>query len=166
MESSSRQPSAASLEEKLDTLWSRILALERQVDLLSGQVNGANGSPVHYSKEHFACDQALRDALRHLAEPEYLGRCRLREQLAAQNGESIDGRAIQSMLLTTMRQVGYSPKGPATAELQRRRHLILRQRYVEGKTIREIVHALAISERQYYRDLKAAIRILAHEICQ
>jgi hypothetical protein len=107
-------------------------------------------------------ERATRDALRHLDDVAYLARSPLAELIARAQGTRPDSRTLQQTLYATieaMRPVEGQPLHPR----QVLRYDILRLTYLERKRAMEVAHALAISERQYYRELKAAVqRAAAH----
>jgi len=108
-------------------------------------------------------ERATRDALRHLDDVAYLERSTLAKLIATTHGTQLDGHALQQLLCETieaMKPVGGRPFQPR----QMRRYNILCLTYLERKRAAEITRALAISERQYYRELKAAIQRVADHI--
>jgi len=110
-------------------------------------------------------EQATRDALRHLDDVAYLARSSLAELIAKAQGARPDGRTLQQTLYGTieaMRPVEGQPSHPR----QLLRYDILRLTYLERERVAEITQALAISERQYYRELKAAIQIVAEHVLE
>lgn len=110
-------------------------------------------------------ERATRDALRHLDDVAYLGRSPLAERIAKAQGTRPDGRALRRTLYATieaMRPV----KGQSLHPRQLLRHDILCLTYQERKKAAEIARALAISERQYYRELKAAIQTVAEHVLE
>jgi hypothetical protein len=108
---------------------------------------------------------ATRDALRHLDDVAYLGRSPLAELIAKAQGARPDGRTLQQNLYETieaMRPVEGQPLHPR----QPLRYDILRLTYLERKRAAESALSLAVSERQYYRELKAAIQIVAEHVLE
>ena len=102
-------------------------------------------------------ERATRDALRHLDDVAYLTRSPLAELITKAQGARPDGRTLQQTLYATigaMRPVEGQPLHPR----QLLRYDILRLTYLARKRAAEVAQALAISERQYYRELKAAIQ--------
>ncbi len=109
------------------------------------------------------CERATRDALRCLHDVAYLARCSLAELMARMHGERPQGRDLQQALLQAIeatRPRGSHPRRPR----QQRRYDILRLTYLEKKRATEVTDTLGISERQYYRDLKAAIQQVAGHV--
>jgi DNA-directed RNA polymerase specialized sigma subunit len=73
------------------------------------------------------------------------------------------GAALQDVLLEGIEKLKPGEGMPRQAR-ERRIYNILHLRYEEGKGIAEITKELAISERHYYRVLKAAIEALGEVI--
>ena len=108
---------------------------------------------------------ATRDALRHLDDVTCLSRSPLAELIAKAQGARPNGRALQQTLYKTieaMRPV----EGQPLHTRQLLRYDILRLTYLERKRAAETALSLSISERQYYRELKAAIQIVAEHILE
>lgn len=108
-------------------------------------------------------ERATRDALRHLDDVAYLARSPLAELIAEAQGARPDGRTLQQTLyknIEAMRPV----EGQSLHPRQLLRYDILRLTYLERKRAAEVAQALAISERQYYRELKAAIQRVADHV--
>ena len=108
-------------------------------------------------------ERATRDALRHLYDVAYLGQSPLAKLIAKAHGAWPDGRTLQQLLygaIEAMRPVEGQPSHPR----QLLRYDILYLTYLERKRAAEIAQTLAISERQYYRELKAAIQRAADHV--
>jgi tRNA threonylcarbamoyladenosine modification (KEOPS) complex Cgi121 subunit len=105
-------------------------------------------------------EQATRDALRHLDDVAYLARSPLAELIARARGTRPDGRTMQQALYGTIKAMG-PVEGQPFHLRQLLRYDVLRLTYLERKRAAEVAQALAISERQYYRELKAAIQMAA-----
>ena len=108
-----------------------------------------------------------RDALRHLWDDIYLGRCPLAEwafpslDIAPEGGPAARGLRLRKLLLDTINKLNpeQTPTGPRNTD---RRYDILYLTYVESFTVDEAVKKLIISRRQYFYDLKDAIGAVAH----
>lgn len=108
-------------------------------------------------------EQATRDALRHLADASYLERSSLAKLIAGHRGVSPKGSSLRQKLLDAIDEV-QPGKGHPRRPRQQRRYDILRMAYLERKKVAETAQILAISERQYYRELKTAIRRVARYV--
>lgn len=108
-------------------------------------------------------EQAARDALRHMDDVSYLAESRLAKLIASLHGEPPTGHALQGALARTIHRMKPADMShPLTRK--KRRYEILRLTYLEKRSPTEIAEAQAISERQYYRELKAAIQHVANEV--
>jgi len=110
-------------------------------------------------------ERATREALRHLDDVACLARSLLAELIARAQGARPDGRTLRRTLYETieaMRPIDGRPLHPR----QLLRHDILCLTYLERKRAAEVAQALAISERQYYRELKAAIQTVAEHVLE
>jgi len=111
------------------------------------------------------CEQATRDALRCLHDVAYLSRCSLADLMARMHGERPQGRDLQQALyraIEATRPAAGHPQRPR----QQRRYDVLRLTYLEEKRATEVAETLTISERQYYRDLKAAVEQVAGHVLE
>jgi hypothetical protein len=108
-------------------------------------------------------EQTTRDALRHLDDVAYLAKSRLASLSASVYGQWPDGHTLQSALARAIHAMK-----PAEVQSHRtrehRRYHILYLTYMERRKAAEIAQMLAMSERQYYRDLKAAIQTVADRV--
>lgn len=107
-------------------------------------------------------EQAMRDALRHLDDVEYLGESKLAKLLASVRGQSPTGQNLKHALVQAIRSM--KPGVPSYEIPDNRYHDILRLTYLEKKKAEEVASAVEISKRQYYRDLKAAIQRVADQL--
>jgi ribose transport system permease protein len=111
-----------------------------------------------------------RDALRHIWDDHYLGRCPLAEWATLSNGGSTDpappdrGEVLRHVLLTAID--GLRPPAGESHDLTRtkRGHRILQLTYVEERQVDEITRELHMSRRQYFYDLKGAIEGLVDNL--
>lgn len=107
---------------------------------------------------------AVRHALRHINDLEQLGQTEL-AHLLVPNLATNDARgaALHSLLITSIRQL--KPGGHASLR-QQRSFLILHDLYILRKHRLQISAELGLSERQYQRELNAALaqlkRMLIH----
>ncbi len=106
-----------------------------------------------------------RDALRHLDDVDYLARSPLAELIAEAQGARPDGRTLWQALHATIEAMG-PVEGQPLHPRQLRRHDILRLTYLERKRAVEVAQTLAISQCQYYRELKAAIQAVADHVLE
>jgi ribose/xylose/arabinose/galactoside ABC-type transport system permease subunit len=112
-----------------------------------------------------------RDALRHLWDDIYLGRCPLAEwafpglDVAPEGGPAARGVRLQNLLLDTIDKLN-PQQNPSGSRSTDRRYDILHFTYVEDRTVDEVTKKLIVSRRQYFYDLKDAIGALAHLLVQ
>jgi len=153
------------LQTTLTKLKARLAESEAQREHLAGIVKAAElrekeaqqPTEADVMEQQRKQERATRDALRHLDDVAYLARSPLAELIARAQGARPDSRTLQQTLYATieaMRPVEGQPLHPR----QLLRYNILRLTYLERKRAAEIAQELAISERQYYRELKAAIQ--------
>ncbi len=109
-----------------------------------------------------------RNALRHLWDTVYLGRCPLAEWAFPANLDSLSrgilldrGEQIRKLIMERIESLK-PEKNINRPNATDRGYDILRLTYVEGLTSNEIIKRLSISRRQYFYDLKHAIGALAH----
>jgi len=109
-----------------------------------------------------------RNALRHLWDTVYLGRCPLAEWAFPANLDSLPrgilrdrSEQLRQLLLERIEKLN-PEKNINRPNAIDRRYDILRLTYVEGLSSNEIIKRLSISRRQYFYDLKDAIGALAH----
>jgi putative methionine-R-sulfoxide reductase with GAF domain len=108
-----------------------------------------------------------REALRHLWDEVYLGKCALAAWLFASNSRAetlpaARGLELQQMLLDAIEQVGAKEGGDHSRT--KRRYQILHQTYVEGLAVEVITEKLSVSRRQYFYNLKEALEEVVHFI--
>lgn len=109
-------------------------------------------------------EQATRDALRHLDDAAYLAQSALAKLILGARSGQPEGQDVQQALrraIVAMRPASGQSPHPSQ---QQRHHKILRLTYVEKKGPAEVARAVSISERQYYRDLKAAIQRVVGQV--
>lgn len=153
-------------QEQIRGLSLALLELEQRLNTLQNEldlIRQAQLPPSEIAEMRREIERATRDALRHLDDAGYLSDCRLAELIAELNGRPIGGyhlhcrlrRAIDALETTEAlaeREPGYS-------------HFeILRLTYREKKRAAEVARQLAMSDRQYYRQLKVAILAVADQI--
>jgi ribose/xylose/arabinose/galactoside ABC-type transport system permease subunit/putative methionine-R-sulfoxide reductase with GAF domain len=111
-----------------------------------------------------------RDALRHMWDDHYLGRCELGEWAILAGGGSSDpalpnrGEELRHILLTAID--GLRPPAPDSRDFSRskRGYRILQLTYVEERQVDSIARELHMSRRQYFYDLKGAIEALVDNL--
>jgi ribose transport system permease protein len=108
--------------------------------------------------------RSTRDALRHLWDEVYLGKCALAVWMYPPNNlpSLIRGRELQQQLLDAIDTV--SEKEAEDHARARRQSQVLHLTYVEGLSIEKITEKLSISRRQYFYDQKDALQALVHVI--
>jgi ribose transport system permease protein len=110
-----------------------------------------------------------RDALRHLWDDVYLGRCPLAEwafpelDLTTDASPIARGVRLRGVLLEAIQDLRNEKHG-AGAHAAPRRHQVLHLTFVENQTADEVIKRLAVSRRQYFYDLKDAVDALAHRL--
>jgi ribose transport system permease protein len=111
-----------------------------------------------------------RDALRHLWDDHYLGRCELAEWAILSAGAPADpaptnrGEVLRHLLLTAVEGMRPPPAESRDSTRLKRGHRILQLTYVEERQVDEIVRELHMSRRQYFYDLKGAIEALVDNL--
>ncbi len=107
----------------------------------------------------------IRDALRHLWDDLYLGRCGLFNWTLSHSNSSADmspgerGEVLRDLLLEAINSLALNHDMNA-GRPDDRKHQILALTYVEELAIQQILRHLHISRRQYFYELKDAIEIL------
>lgn len=105
-------------------------------------------------------EKATRSALGRLEDVGYLGRSPLLTLLAEIHQTPLDGQAVREMLRQAIADMAPEDDDP-NYELGQRRHRLLQLTYLEKVLVADIKAQLALSERHYYRELKAAIQTVA-----
>lgn len=108
-------------------------------------------------------EQATRYALRHLDDPLYLGQSALCAVAARVCGAELSGTQLQHVLYRAIDTVKPS-RTHACRSRQQLRHAILRLAYLERRKATDAARLLVISERQYYREMKMAIHMVAEAV--
>jgi len=166
-----QQAQIEKLRTTLTRLKARLADSEAQREHLAGIVETAElrekeaqqPAEAEVMEQQRKWERATRDALRHLDDVACLARSPLAELIARAHGARPDGQTLQQTLYATigaMRPVEGQPLHPR----QRLLYDILCLTYLERKRAAEVAQALAISERQYYRELKAAIQRAADHV--
>ncbi len=102
-------------------------------------------------------DKAVRSALRQLDDVTYLEQSSLIELIAKVRQIQLDGRGLQQALYQAIERSKPVDDQPGWSR-QQLRYDILRLTYQEKMKPSLVAATLSISERQYYRELKTAIR--------
>ena len=110
-------------------------------------------------------EKATRQALRRLEDVAYLGRSTLAIILAKIHQKQLDGWAIQQMLQQAITAIAPTKNDPNYGQ-QHLRYRLLQLAYLEKVPLTEIIKQVALSERQYYRELKAAIQTVVAYLVQ
>jgi hypothetical protein len=104
--------------------------------------------------------EQVRDALAHLYDPGHLQTHPLAALAAPSPAAPSAGRALRQALLEAVDALRPERGGvPNTKAV--RRHGILRLRYLEGRSIEEILAALTIGRSEYYREHQRALEAVA-----
>jgi CheY-like chemotaxis protein len=114
------------------------------------------------SKEDFA--QLLRDALNKLYDITSLGQHPLANILAIPEQAAVQrARKLRQLLIQYIEQLRPSPDIPAQSP-DWRAYQILEKRFIEGMDTNEILHEMAISRAQFFRDQGRILDILTEQI--
>jgi hypothetical protein len=159
------------LEAALARLEARITALESRSELLTGtgkaeelaRQKAQPSSTSSLAKLQKETEQAIRDALRHLDDSAYLAQSRLAGLIAEARGAPPAGLHLQQLLYRAIESLK-SVEDQHDWSRQQFRYNLLHMTYLERKRSSEVAQLLLISDRQYYRELKAAIRSVAGHI--
>jgi hypothetical protein len=162
------QAQIEALQTAVTRLEARVGELEARRDL---SARGTGRPPtaedrrgeVAMIKQQKEREQATRDALRHLDEVAYLARSRLAKLIASLHGQLPDGHSVQDALARAIYAMKPAEAQPHQTQ-ERRLYHVLYLTYVMRRKPAEVAQALAISQRQYYRDLRVAIRIVTDRV--
>ena len=115
------------------------------------------------TREAFA--EQVKEALLHLYDPAYLPQSELLRLLAPNEGQTWQARtqALRRVLMQAIERLDPGSGFPLRAR-ERRSHAILSACYARSMTAQAVMEELAISERQYWRDRKRAIKALVHQL--
>ncbi len=108
-------------------------------------------------------ERATREALRHLDDVAFLRQSPLLAVAKIHHINLDGGIGLQQKLRAAIEAVGPGDSRPPQRRWQLRRN-ILYWTYLDQKKVPEIIPNLPISERQYYRELKMAIRAVLEYI--
>ncbi len=143
------------LAKRIDLLEYRLAALEAELALIEGM--DANAEALAAAADEL--EVATRRALRQLHNPALLITSDLAQIVYHLTGNSSSAQELQSMLRGGIRMLRPAQD---TADLNHHFYFeILHLTYIEGRHADDIAAQLDLSRRQYYRELKTAIRALA-----
>ena len=151
----------------IEELSKTVARLESQVDQMKARLDrldSAGHSLKIGVRTELEREQAIRDALRHLDDVTYLARSRLARLMTRSHGQPFSGHALRDALLRAIQQIKPVDGERTLQSREERCYHLLRLRFLEHKRVAEVARALAISERQYYRELKAAIHKVADRL--
>jgi ribose/xylose/arabinose/galactoside ABC-type transport system permease subunit len=108
-----------------------------------------------------------REALRHLWDEMYLGKCALAGWYFASDGmrdtpPSTRGQELQQLLLAAIDAIQENEVGDR--HRSQRHYTVLHLTYVEGLPIETITERMSISRRQYFYSLKESLKAVTHHI--
>jgi len=107
--------------------------------------------------------EIMREALRRLHDPDRLANCRLASLLARVWKRPLDGHALRLVLRQAIERL--RPPGELSNQVREHRYYrLLRLTYEERRKVQEVAKELALSERQYYRELRVAIGMVADAV--
>lgn len=147
------------LQTRVDRQEERLTRIEAELALLYADEDAVDD--LAHSLERM--EQATRAALRDIYDPGRLANSELASLLVEVNGRALTGHELQALLRNTIDML----KPGQTLGQQSRSHCcydVLALTYIEGQSVAEIMNRLAISRRQYYRELKIAVRAVAHSL--
>lgn len=146
------------LVKALARLENRVSALETQL-----QLSGWAAEPSATRGTWREIERVTRDALRHIDDVYYLSDSHLAMMVSDLNGEPVSGALLQRALRQAIKAVKI---GERLGDDSRnwRYYDVLRLTYLEDRKVQEIAKELSISERQYYRKLKLAVRAVADHV--
>jgi hypothetical protein len=110
----------------------------------------------HLNEQKTKMERAIRNALRFLNDAVYLEHSPLIRVLAEMRQIKVDGRGLQCLLNQAIERLKPHPGQPGYHKW-RIRYEILCLTYREQRPPQTVATALALSERQYYRELKEAV---------
>jgi hypothetical protein len=152
-------------QTQIQDLMKALVKLEKRVSVLEAQLklNGWAAEPSVASETWREIDRITRDALRHVDDMCYLSNSDLASLVSDLSEEPVSGAILQRILKQAIRSVRLGEKlGSDSRPL--RYYDVLRLTYLEDKKVHEIAKELSISERQYYRELKLAVRAVADHV--
>ena len=153
-----QQTQIYALLKALAKLEQRVSVLETQL-----QLNGWAAEPSTTRETWREIERVTRDALRHVDDVYYLSNCHLALMLSDLSDKPVSGAALQHALKQAIKSVKLAEQ--LGGDLRNWRYYdVLRLTYLEARKAEEIAAELSISERQYYRDLKLAIRAVADHV--
>lgn len=157
----SQAPSRAELEQRLKHQQRQIKKLRAAQSQLRARVAELEKQLAEEGVEEKQQEkeQATREALRHLDDVDYLARSDLAQLVAGVCEQSPTGKDLKQALIQAIRSL--RPEQPSYQVPADHYHDVLRLTYLEEKKGEEVANITEISRRQYYRDLKAAIRRVA-----
>lgn len=108
-----------------------------------------------------------REALRHLWDEMYLGKCALAGWYFSSDGTrdtppAIRGQELQQLLLTAIDSI--QDKEVGDRHRSQRHYTVLHLTYVEGLPVEAITERMSISRRQYFYSLKESLKAVTHHI--
>jgi len=144
------------LQARIDQQEKRLAQFEAELTILRSGADAANELAESLNR----MEHATRRALRNLYDPGRLAGGDLACLLTAVSEHPVAGSELQVLLRDAI-----SMLKPAQSIGVQTRHYccydILALTYLEGRDVAEIMRRLSISRRQYYRDLKIAVRAVA-----
>lgn len=102
----------------------------------------------------------VRESLRNVHDVKYLDQSALGDWLPL--GSTDRGEALRQTLLDAIESL-YPDQADAQSRTARR-YNIVRQTYIDQKSVDGIIHDLGLSRRQYFYDLKEAVDAIAHYV--
>lgn len=110
-----------------------------------------------------AATLAVRHALRHLDDLALLNHCDLGLWLAPPAAPALTGRQVRALLLATIDNLTASADS-STHRLVALRQRVLHSRFVDRREVADVCQELALSERQYYRELKLGVEMVSETL--
>jgi len=144
------------LQACIDRQEKRLAQLEAKL----ARVRGGEDEIDELSRSLDRMERATRRALRNLYDPARLADGDLACLFAEVSGYPMTGHELQALLRDAISML--EPAQTTDGQFHRTRcYNALISTYLEKDSVAEITRRLAISRRQYYRDLKVAVRSVA-----
>ncbi len=118
---------------------------------------------LHLTEQKTKMERAIRNAFRFLNDAAYLEHSQLLRVLAEVRQIKVDGRGLQYLLNQAIERLKPRPGQPGYHKWCIR-YEILRLTYREQQPPQTVAATLALSERQYYRELKEAIEEVINKL--
>jgi len=145
------------LQTRIDRQEERLIRIEAELALMHADEDAAGELAQSLDR----IEHATREALRNFYDPGRLANGDLAMLLADLDGRTLTSAELQALLRNA---IGLLKPAEEISSLSHSYccYDILTLTYLEGQSVPEIMSRLAISRRQYYRELKIAVRAVAY----